>query len=61
MQYIFFFEIQPSEQKLILSCGTKMGVQTDIGFDLFDIYIDTNNLDKSEPLGFSLMINTSIY
>ena len=51
-----FFEIQSSEQKLSLSCEPKAKVQADIGFDFLKFSINTNNLDKSEPLGFSLIL-----
>lgn len=51
-----FFEIQSSEQKLSLSCEPKAKVQADIGFDFLNFSINTNNLDTSEPLGFSLIL-----
>lgn len=51
-----FFEIQSSKQKLSLSCEPKAKVQADIGFDFLNFSINTNNLDSSEPLGFSFIL-----
>lgn len=48
--------IQSAEQKLSLSCEPKAKVQADIGFNALDFCINTNDLDESEPLSFSLTL-----
>lgn len=50
------FMIRSAEQKLSLSCEPKAKVQADVGFDSFEFSISTNNLDETEPLSFSFIL-----
>lgn len=49
-------KVQSAEQKLSLSCEPKAKVQADVGFSSLDFCINTNDLDTSEPLSFSLIL-----